>query len=166
MTQASAVHLVDQELFNHFWCQAWHDDRIGDAGADLLVDGQGQRLHELRLANEHEVVRSREVLEKEAQTAQALGGHEMSVVDDGDEQFVGSMDLEGFLDQEAFAAMVVAIELNLKGLAEDAQGVVVGVEGAVDDRSDHALGVVVHEVKAAKRGPVQFGPKQRASSKN
>ena len=72
-------------------------------------------------------------------------GHEVGVVDDGDEHFAGAMDLEGFLDQQPFAPMVAAFELDLEGFAEDAQGVVVGVEGAVDDRGDEALGVVVEE---------------------
>ncbi len=40
------------------------------------------------------------------------------------------------------AAVVVAFELYLKRLAEDAQGVVVGVEGAVDDGGDHPFGIV------------------------
>lgn len=74
---------------------------------------------------EHEVVRGWKVLEEESQAAEALGGHEMGVVDDRDQELVGAMDLEGFLDQEPLAAMVVAVELELKGLAEDAQGVVI-----------------------------------------
>jgi hypothetical protein len=55
------------------------------------------------------------------------------------------MDLEGFLHQQPFAVVVVAFELDLKSLAEDAQGVVVGVEGAVDDGSDHPFWIVVEQ---------------------
>ena len=51
------------------------------------------------------------------------------------------MHAEGLLHEQAFAAMVVALELELEGAAEDAQGVVVGVERAVDHRGDQALGV-------------------------
>ncbi len=35
------------------------------------------------------------------------------------------MDAEGFLHEQPFAAMIVALKLDLKRLAEDAQGVVV-----------------------------------------
>lgn len=64
------------------------------------------------------------------------------LVDDGDEHFIGAVDGEGLLDQEAFAVVVASLELDLEGFAEDAQGVVVGVQGAVDDGGDHAFGVV------------------------
>jgi hypothetical protein len=49
------------------------------------------------------------------------------------------------LDQEVFAAMVMALKFDLKGFAQDAKGVVVSVQGAVDDGGDHAFGVVVDE---------------------
>ena len=98
-----------------------------------------------RLADEHQVVGAGKVLAEQAQFAQAVGGHEVGVVNDGDEHFAGAVDAEGFLDQQAFAVMVAALELDLEGFAEDAQGVVVGVQGAVDDRGDHAFGVVVEE---------------------
>src|SRR5437868_3849741 len=55
------------------------------------------------------------------------------------------MDFEGFLDQEPLATVVAALELDLKGFAEDAQGVVVGVEGAVDYGSDQAFGIVIEQ---------------------
>ncbi len=55
------------------------------------------------------------------------------------------MDFEGFLDEQPFAAMIVPLEVDLEGLAEDAQGVVVGVEGAVDDGRDHPFWVVVDQ---------------------
>ncbi len=145
VTQTGPVHLGQKELFDNLGRQAREDDGIGDAGTDLLVDGQGQGLHELGLADEDEVVGGRKVLEEQAQTTEALRRHEVRVINDRHEELVGAMDLEGFLDEESFTAMVVAVELELKSLAEDAQGVVVGVEGAVDDRSDHALGVVVEQ---------------------
>ena len=104
-----------------------------------------QGLQQGRLADEHQVVGAREVLAEQAQFAQAVGGHEVGVVNDGDEHFAGAMDAEGLLDQQAFAVMVAALELDLERLAEDAQGVVVGVQGAVDDRGDHAFGVVVEQ---------------------
>ena len=97
------------------------------------------------LADQDQVVGSGKVLKEQSQFSQALGLHEVGVVDDGNQHFAQAMDLEGFLDEHPFALVVVALEGDLEGLAEDAQGVVVGVEGAVDDRGDEAFGVVVEE---------------------
>lgn len=44
-----------------------------------------------------------------------------------------------------FAAEVGTVALELEGLAQDAQGAVVGVQGAIDDGGDDALGVVLAE---------------------
>ena len=55
----------------------------------------------------------RKILAEQAQFAQAIGGHEVSVVNDGDEHFAGAMDFEGFLDQEAFATMIVSLKFDL-----------------------------------------------------
>jgi hypothetical protein len=41
--------------------------------------------------------------------------------------------------------VIAALELDLEGFAEDAQGIVIGMEGAVDDRRDQALGIMVQE---------------------
>lgn len=41
--------------------------------------------------------------------------------------------------------LLVALELDLESLAEDAQGVVIGVKGAVDDGCDDAFGILVQE---------------------
>ena len=131
--------------FGGLGAQAGQECRIGDPGADFLIDGQGQGLEERGLADEHEVVGAGEVLAEQAQFAQAIGGHEVGVVDDGHEHFAGAVDAEGFLDQQAFAVVVAALELDLEGFAEDAQGIVVSVQGAVDDRSDHAFGIMVQE---------------------
>jgi len=79
----------------------------------------------------------------------------MCVVNDGDEHSAGSVKAERFLDKEAFAFTVAAVELDLKGFAEDAQGVVIGVECAIDDGRDHALlvmgdkGVLEHALAGA-----------------
>jgi hypothetical protein len=145
VAQAGAVELVEDELLRRFREPGAAAGRVGDAGADFLVDGQGEGLEQRRLADEDQVVGAGEVLAEQAQFAQAIGGHEVGVVNDGDEHFAGAVDAEGFLDQQAFAAMVVALKLDLEGLAEDAQGVVIGVQGAVDNRGDHAFGVVVQE---------------------
>ena len=55
----------------------------------------------------------------------------MGVVNDGHEHLAGTMDAEGFVDEQAFAAMIVALELDLERLAEDAQRVVISVQRAV-----------------------------------
>jgi hypothetical protein len=102
-------------------------------------------LEQRGLAQEHEVVGAGKVLTEQAQLAQAIGRHEVGVVNDGHEHFTGAINAEGFLDQKPFAVVVAALELDLKSFAEDAQGVVVGVEGTVDDRGDHAFGVVIQE---------------------
>jgi hypothetical protein len=66
-------------------------------------------------------------------------------VDDRDEHFAGAMDFEGFLGRQAFAAMVAALELDLKGLAADAQGVVIGLQRPIDDGRDEVFGIVVEQ---------------------
>ena len=79
----------------------------------------------------------------------------------GTSSLAGAMDFEGFLDQQPFAAMVVAFELDLKGLAEDAQGIVIGVQGAVDHRGDQAFGVVVEQACLSTLLPVPGSPSTR-----
>jgi len=44
VTEAGAIELGQEKGLQSIRGQARQDDRIGDAGADLLVDGQGQRL--------------------------------------------------------------------------------------------------------------------------
>jgi hypothetical protein len=102
-------------------------------------------LQERGLADEHQIVGVRKALEEQSQFAQAIALHEVGVIDDGHEHLAGAVEAEGLLDQEAFAVMIAALELDLKGLAEDAQGVVIGVEGAVDDGNHHAFGVMVDQ---------------------
>jgi hypothetical protein len=69
----------------------------------------------------------------------------VGVINNGHEHFAGAIHAEGFLDQESLAVVVMALELDLEGFAEDAQGIVVSVQGAVDDRRDQALGIMVQE---------------------
>lgn len=56
MPEAGTVELVEEELFDVFRCESRQHDGGGDAGADLLVDGEAQGLHELGLADEGMVV--------------------------------------------------------------------------------------------------------------
>ncbi len=97
------------------------------------------------MSDENEVVRMRKVFAKQAEFAQAIRGHEVGVVDNGDEHFAGAMDFEGLLDEQPFAAMIMAFELDLESLAKDAQGVVVSVKGPVDYGSDHAFGILIDQ---------------------
>ena len=69
----------------------------------------------------------------------------MSVINDRNEHFSGLVDLEGLLNEEAFAVMILPVELDFKGLTEDAEDVVIGVEGSIEDRSDDALGIMVDQ---------------------
>lgn len=64
--------------------QAREHDGVSDAGTDFFVDGERERLQERGLADEHEVVRTREVLTKQTQFTEAVRGHEMGVVHDDD----------------------------------------------------------------------------------
>ena len=75
------VHAEDVEDFllmgqqrDGFGRQAWQERRVSDAGADFLVDGQGQGLEQGRLADQHQIVRAREVLAKQAEFAQQSAG--------------------------------------------------------------------------------------------
>ena len=102
-------------------------------------------MQQRRLADEDQVVRARKVLAEQAEFAEAVRRHEVGVVNDGHEHFAGAMDAEGLLHQQAFAVMVAALKLDLKGFAEDAERVVIGVQRAVDDGRDHAFGVVRQE---------------------
>ena len=145
VTQAGPVELIQDELLDGFRRQPLEQGRIGDAGADFLVDGQAQGLEQRWLAKEGQAVGAREVLAEQAQFAQAIGRHKVGIVNNRDEHFAGAVNAEGLLDQEAFAMVVVALELDLEGFAEDAQGVVIGVESAVDDRRDQAFGIVRQE---------------------
>jgi hypothetical protein len=66
-------------------------------------DGQGQRLQQRGLTQEHEVVGTGKVLAEQAQFAQAIGGHKVSVINDGHEHFASAINAESFLDQESLA---------------------------------------------------------------
>src|SRR6266566_2810468 len=101
--------------------------RLNEDVIDLLeIDDAGLVAHRFNEGAQAQVVGVRKGLAEQAQFAQAIGGHEMGVVDDRHQQLAGAMDAKGFLDQEPFTAMVAALELNLKSFAEDTQGVVIG----------------------------------------
>jgi len=90
-------------------------------------------------------VRSGKILGQETELSQTFSRHEMSVINDGDKHLSGLVDLEGLLNELSFAVMILSVELDLKGLAKDAQDVVIGVECSVEDGCDDALGIMVDE---------------------
>jgi hypothetical protein len=51
------------------------------------------------MANQDQIVRAGEVFAQEPEFAEAVRGHEMGVINDGDEHFTGAMDAEGLLDE-------------------------------------------------------------------
>jgi hypothetical protein len=86
VSQTGAIQLAKYELLDGFRTQPREHDRVSDAGTDFLVDAQGEGLEEWGLANEDEIVRARKILAQQPEFAQAVGGHEMSIVDDGEER--------------------------------------------------------------------------------
>ena len=69
----------------------------------------------------------------------------MGVIDDGHQHFARLMDLEGLLNELTLALMILAVELDLKGMAKDAQDVVIGVKGSVENGGDDAFGIMIDE---------------------
>ena len=142
MAEASAVELIQNERLDGFGGQTWQECRVSDPRVDFLVDGQRERLQQGRLADEHQVMRAWEVLAQQAEFAQAVRGHEVGVINDGHEHFAGAMDAEGLLHQQAFAVVVAALEFDLERLAQNAQRVVVSVQGAVERQRFGGEGVL------------------------
>lgn len=98
-----------------------------------------------QLADENEVMGGGKVLEKQAQFAKTIGGHEMGIIDDGHQHFSGLVDFVGLFDQASFAAVIMTLEIDLEGAAEDAQGVVIGMKSSVEQGSDHAFWIMIEQ---------------------
>ncbi len=49
-SESGAIKLIDEVGLDVFGCQLGDENGIGDPGTDFLVYGQGQGLHEVRLA--------------------------------------------------------------------------------------------------------------------
>ena len=56
MAQTGAIQLTQNECFSGLQTDPRQKRRIGDAGADFLIDRQGQRLQQRGLAQQYEVV--------------------------------------------------------------------------------------------------------------
>jgi len=141
--EADLVELAEDEVADLIGIEFGQEDRVGDAAFDVVVDGEVDFGQEGGLADENQIVIFGEVFEQKAEFAKAVDVHEVGVVDDGSDHFVEVVETEGFLDEAFFASEVAAVEIDLESLAEDAQGVEVGVKCAVDDGNDEAFGVMV-----------------------
>ncbi len=100
---------------------------------------------ELGVAEEDEVVVFGEVFEEEAEFVKGFLGEEVGVIDDGEDGFAFGVEVACFGDEAGFAFVVVTDDVNLHGLAEEAQEAGPGVEGAVDDGGDPLFGVVMDD---------------------
>ena len=97
VAEAGAVELIQNKLFDCFGSQTRQECRVSDSRTDFLVDGQRQGLQQGRLADEHQVMRTRKILAQQTQFAQAVRRHEVGVVNDGHEHFAGAVNTEGLL---------------------------------------------------------------------
>ncbi len=79
-----------------------------------------------------------EVLEQQPQLAQVGQVHEVGVVEDGGQAFAGVVEAEGLFDEAAFAGEGGAFKFDAEGVAEDFDGVGIGMQGA-GDASDQVL---------------------------
>jgi hypothetical protein len=98
------------------------------------------------LADEDEVVVFGKIFEEEAEFAEGFDGDEMGIVDDWNEELAFGVEVAGFFDEASFAFVVCSVAFEVESLAEEAQDVAPGVEGAVDDGGDPVFLVMVDEV--------------------
>ncbi len=73
-----------------------------------------------------------EVLEEQPEPAEVGEVHEVGVVEDGGEGFAGMIECEGLFDEASFTGEGGAFELDAESVAEDFDGVGVGVQGPGD----------------------------------
>jgi len=59
---------------------------------------------------------------------QRVDGHEVSIVDDGDDELSFGVERFGFVDEALFAFVIAALGIELEGMTEKAQHVVPGVQ--------------------------------------
>ena len=130
VAEADAVEFTQDEVAHGIGPEAFGDDRVGDATFDVLVDAEVEGGQQAGPADEDEVVVFGEVLEEQPQLAQVGQVHEVGVVEDGGQGLAGVVEAEGLLDEAAFALEGGAFELDAEGLAEDLDGVGVGVQGS------------------------------------
>lgn len=66
MAEFDHVELMEDEAGEVIGIELWDDDRIGDTGFNIVIDGEVDSGKEGRLADEDEVVIFGEVFEEEA----------------------------------------------------------------------------------------------------
>ena len=83
--------------------------------------------------------------QQQPQFTQAVHFHEMGVVNDGGNHDAEMVEAERFLDETFFAGEVTAIDFQAKGVAQDAQGVAIGVESAGHGGGNQAFLIMILE---------------------
>ena len=76
------------------------------------------------------------VFQQQSEFVKRFDGQEVGVINDGNDEFALGVEVAGFGDETRLALVVVACCFELLGGAEQAQEVVPGVQGAVDDGCD------------------------------
>jgi len=121
---------------------------VGDPRFYVLVGTELEGGVEGWLPDEDEVMVFGEVFEEEAEFAEGFDRDEVGVVDDGDENFPSGVEVSCFFDESGFAFVVVAVAVEVEGLAEETEDVVPGVvifedgfsgAGFSDDEAEAAL---------------------------
>ena len=114
-------------------CKGRRRAGVGDAAAEVFVDGQGECGEQFGLGEEDDGVVAGVVSSSRRRSFAQVGrGHEVGVVDGEGNGFALAVEGVGLLNDLAFAFEVSALVFHGEGGAEDAQGVGVGVEGAGD----------------------------------
>ncbi len=130
--ESGPVEFAENKFPHGVGSEPFGDDRIGHAALDVVVDTQVEVGEQTRLADQHQVVVLGEVLEQQPQLAQVGQVHQMSIIEDGGHTLAGVVEAEGLFDEFAFAGEGGAFELDAEGVAEDFDGVGVGVQGSRD----------------------------------
>ncbi len=102
---------------------------VGDAASYVLVGLERKRRQQLWLAKQDQVVVGREVRKKQPELAQRVDFKKVRVVDQRDDGAPGLPERKGLFDEVPFAAVVRSRVFDPEGLAQDADGVGVGVHG-------------------------------------
>ena len=143
--QGGEVELLMDVVGEGGWREQFEFGGVGDAAFDIELAAELEGGVEGGLADEDEVVVFGEVFEHEAQFVEGFDGQEVGIVDDGDEGFTAGVLGAGLGDEAVFATGVVAGGVEFEDLAEEAQEVGPGVQGAVDDGRDPLFGVVADD---------------------
>lgn len=126
--QPAAIELAQHEGLHRIRGELAHRGGVGEARVQILIHREPQRAEHFGLAEEHDVVVLRELLEQKPQPPQAIHRHQMRVVDQHRQRLARPVQRERLIDQLPLDLEVATLELDLEGLAEDADRVVIGVQ--------------------------------------